>query len=51
MLVSSIQKANAEVLKQVSDGGTTVTAVVVIGDLAHVAHVAIAGLPDHRRGR
>ena len=39
LLVSSIQKANTAVLKEVPDGGTTVTAVVVIGDLAHVAHV------------
>jgi PPM family protein phosphatase len=38
-LVSGIQKANTEVIQQVPDGGTTVTAVVVIGDLAYVAHV------------
>jgi protein phosphatase len=38
-LVASVQKANAEVISKVPEGGTTVTAVTVIGDLAHVVHV------------
>jgi PPM family protein phosphatase len=38
-LTSAIEKANVEVIKYVPDGGTTVTSVVIIGDLAYVAHV------------
>jgi PPM family protein phosphatase len=38
-LAAAIEKANAEVLKHVPDGGTTVTAAVIIGDLAYIAHV------------
>ena len=38
-LTSAIEKANVEVIKNVPDGGTTVTSVVIIGDLAYVAHV------------
>ncbi|MFN8448367.1 MAG: PP2C family serine/threonine-protein phosphatase [Anaerolineae bacterium] len=38
-LTSAIEKANAEVIKQVPDGGTTVTSAIVIGDLAYIAHV------------
>ena len=39
ILVAAAEKANAEVLANVPDGGTTLSAVVVIGDLAYVAHV------------
>ncbi len=38
-LISAVQKANADVIVRVPDGGTTLTAVAVIGDLAYVAHV------------
>lgn len=38
-LIAGVQKANAEVMNKVPDGGTTVTAVTVIGDLAYVSHV------------
>ncbi len=38
-LVSAVQKANFEVIRQVPDGGTTITAVVLIDDLAHIVHV------------
>lgn len=38
-LTKAIEKANAEVLKHVPDGGTTVTVAVIIGDLAYIAHV------------
>lgn len=38
-LTSAIEKANSEVIKHVPDGGTTVTSVIVIGDLAYIAHV------------
>lgn len=39
VLVNAVQKANADVLSHVPDGGTTLTAVTIIGDLAYVAHV------------
>jgi len=38
-LVAAIQTANTEVIQQVPQGGTTVTSVIVVGDLAHIAHV------------
>jgi PPM family protein phosphatase len=38
-LTEAIQSANADVLSGVPDGGTTVTAVAVVGDLAYFAHV------------
>lgn len=38
-LQQSIQKANEIVRKEVKDGGTTITAVVVLGDQAHIGHV------------
>lgn len=38
-LISAVQKANADVLLNVPDGGTTLTAVAVVGDLAHIVHV------------
>lgn len=38
-LLDAVQKANKEVIRQVTDGGTTTTAVIVVGGLAHFAHV------------
>jgi PPM family protein phosphatase len=38
-MVTAVQKANADVITVVKDGGTTLTAVAVIGDLAYFAHV------------
>jgi len=38
-LVEAVQKANSQVISSVPDGGTTATAVAVIGDLAYIAHV------------
>ncbi len=38
-LIAAVQKANAQVIETVPNGGTTLTAVVVIDDLAHFAHV------------
>lgn len=38
-MIKAIEKANAMVINKVPDGGTTLTATVVIGDLAYVAHV------------
>jgi protein phosphatase len=38
-MVDAILKANNEVVNKVPDGGTTMTVVTVIGDLAYIAHV------------
>lgn len=38
-MIAAVQKSNAEVIIKVPDGGTTLTAVSIIGDLAYVAHV------------
>lgn len=38
-LIEAIQAANTDVLADVPDGGTTITAVAVVGDLAYFAHV------------
>ena len=38
-LIQAVQRANKEVLRHVPEGGTTVTAAAVIGDLAHIVHV------------
>lgn len=39
VLTAAIAAANAAVREQVPGGGTTVTAVVIRGDMAHIAHV------------
>jgi serine/threonine protein phosphatase PrpC len=39
VLVESVQKANVDVIASVPEGGTTLTAVAVIGDLAYIVHV------------
>lgn len=39
VLVEAVRKANAEVIAHVPDGGTTLTAVTVVGDLAYIVHV------------
>ncbi|MEM6280835.1 MAG: PP2C family serine/threonine-protein phosphatase [Chloroflexota bacterium] len=38
-LIEAIQAANSSVIADVPDGGTTITAVAVVGDLAYFAHV------------
>jgi serine/threonine protein phosphatase PrpC len=38
-LTAAVKLANDKVMKHVPEGGTTVTAVVVIGNMAHFAHV------------
>jgi serine/threonine protein phosphatase PrpC len=38
-MIKAIERANTSVINKVPDGGTTLTATVVIGDLAYVAHV------------
>lgn len=38
-LTEAIQKANSDIMTQVPDGGTTFSSVVLIGDLAYIAHV------------
>jgi len=39
ILTEAVKQANARVLELIADAGTTLTALVVIGRLAHVAHV------------
>ena len=39
LLTQAIQKANSDIMTQVPDGGTTFSGLVLIGDLAYVAHV------------
>lgn len=38
-LIEAVQKANSEIIRHVPEGGTTLTAVAVISDLAYVVHV------------
>jgi PPM family protein phosphatase len=38
-LIKAVQKSNSEVIANVPDGGTTLTAATIIGDLAYVVHV------------
>jgi serine/threonine protein phosphatase PrpC len=39
VLRQAVQKANEEVTQKVPEGGTTVTAAAIIGDLAYIGHV------------
>ncbi len=39
ILGDAIQKANVAVSQQIPEGGTTVTAVIILGDLAYIGHV------------
>lgn len=39
VLIEAVQQANSDVVAKVPEGGTTITAAVVIGDLAYIAHV------------
>jgi PPM family protein phosphatase len=38
-LIATVEKANAEVVAKVPDGGTTLSMVVLIGGMAYIAHV------------
>lgn len=38
-LISAVQKANTDIISKIPDGGTTLTAVAVVGDLAYIVHV------------
>lgn len=38
-MVDAVQRANEQVRKEVVDGGTTLTGVVIRGEAAHIAHV------------
>ncbi len=38
-LIAAVQKANVDIISGVPEGGTTLTAAAVIGDLAYVVHV------------
>jgi protein phosphatase len=39
ILVAAALKANGAVIRMVPDGGTTLTGVMIVGDLAYIAHV------------
>jgi serine/threonine protein phosphatase PrpC len=39
VLRTAVQKANEAVTSEIPEGGTTVTATVILGDLAYIAHV------------
>jgi serine/threonine protein phosphatase PrpC len=39
VLRDAVQKANDAVTEEIPEGGTTVTAAVILGDLAYIAHV------------
>lgn len=39
LLTNAVRAANDAVMKQIPDGGTTVTAVIVMGEWAYIAHV------------
>ena len=38
-MITAAQKANADVIGRIPDGGTTLSAVAVVGDLAYIIHV------------
>jgi protein phosphatase len=38
-LVKATEKANTAVIEHISDGGTTLTAVALVGDIAYLAHI------------
>ncbi len=38
-MTEAILKANSEIVQKVPDGGTTLTALMIIGDMAYMAHV------------
>lgn len=38
-MILAVQAANTDIITKIPDGGTTLTAVAIIGDLAYVAHV------------
>lgn len=38
-MIGAVQKANADVIAKIPDGGTTLTAAAIVGDLAYIAHV------------
>ncbi len=39
ILTQAFRRANEQIIKKVKDGGTTATAVIMIGNLAYIAHV------------
>lgn len=38
-MIASVQKANTDIITRVPEGGTTLTAVAIMGDLAYIVHV------------
>lgn len=38
-MIAAVQKANSDIITRVPEGGTTLTAVAIMGDLAYIVHV------------
>lgn len=38
-MIAAVQKANADIIAKVPEGGTTLTAMAIVGDLGYVVHV------------
>lgn len=51
VITSAIQRANEAVVKELEDGGTTVSAAVLIGDLAYIGHVGDSRVYMINRGK
>lgn len=51
VITSAIQRANEAVVHELDDGGTTISAAVLIGDLAYIGHVGDSRVYLINRGR
>lgn len=51
ILADAIQKANARIMAQVPDGGTTASACAIIGDRAYIAHVGDSRIYLYHQGK
>jgi serine/threonine protein phosphatase PrpC len=51
VVTSAIQRANDAIVKKLEDGGTTVSAAVLIGDLAYIGHVGDSRVYVINRGK
>jgi serine/threonine protein phosphatase PrpC len=51
VITTAIQRANDAVVKELEDAGTTVSAAVLIGDLAYIGHVGDSRIYMINRGR
>lgn len=51
VITTAIQRANEAVVKELEDGGTTVSAAVLIGDLVYIGHVGDSRIYMINRGK